>query len=236
MKASFSFLLLVLAILILLNSLSCNKEPNNPAPQSGITPLAVGNYWEYLDSTFTDSIVYVGASKKGISGWREIEFDGTAWTVFEYSSYYPGSEETVGPKWLYTNDPDFGLRCFGGVDDNETFLVNNLQVLYPAISGQRWESLLLVYNGTFDIWDTIHAECIDTNQIFSTPAGDFECYVFSYEWPTIPSRRLSSPFGTNTYAGVMTVYYAPNVGLVGTIWSEEYSVVTVSRLEGYNLE
>lgn len=144
-------------------------------------PLAVGNWWEYVESTFIDNSVIVGNTKKGISGWRDIDFGDTTYTVFEYSSYYPGTDEPVGPVWFYTNDAVWGLRCLGGADNDETFIVDNLQVKFPATEDESWETMLLIYSGSFAIWDTVYAECIDVDRVFNTPAGDFETFVYVYE-------------------------------------------------------
>jgi len=211
-----------------------------------IVPLAVGNYWEFADSTIIeDTLIFIDTSMVGITGKQNIEYQSNNYEVF----YWNGFDMNTNPpepqpmKWLIRNQSD-GLWEYGMLNDTDTLLLQNLTLKFPANIGDSWPIMAYVITDTsISVGDTLTMECIDTDQEYITPAGTFNCYVYQYvsnnlsnlfERFTLPSfffKRFQSRIATNF---TVKLFFSPNVGLVGSESGNEL-VTTRSYLISYGL-
>jgi hypothetical protein len=195
-----------------------------------ILPLAVGNYWEFIDSTFSnDTLFVVDTSKLGITGKLNIEYQGNNYEVF----YWNWFDMNVNPpqpqsnKWLIRNEQD-GLWEYGMLNDTDTLLLQNLSFKFPANIGDNWSIMAyFVTDTSISVGDTLIRECLDTDKEFITPSGTFQCYVYQYEWVFLKSSEVNFVYqfkfaesiynSQNVESDTFRVlnYFAPNVGLVG---------------------
>ena len=214
-----------------------------------ILPLAIGNYWEFIDSTFSnDTLFVVDTSKVGITGKLDIEYQGNNYEVFYWNWFDMNTNppQPVPRKWLIRNEPD-GLWEYGMLNDTDTLLLQNLTMKFPANIGDSWPIMAYIITDTsISVGDTLMMECIDTDQEYITQSGTFQCYVYRYEWIFLksykanfvyPSEFIESIYNSqNTKSDTFRVlsYFAPNVGFVG----KEYrlgSFKTKSYLISYEL-
>ena len=195
-----------------------------------IVPLAVGNYWEYIDSTFfNDTLFVVDTAKLGITGKINIEYQGNNYDVFYWNWFNtninpPQPEPT---KWLIRNQAD-GLWEYGMLNDTDTLLLQNLSLKFPVNIGDTWPIMAYSITDTnISVSDTLTMECLDIDKEYITPSGTFQCYVYKYQWVILKSYKgnFIHPFNHNdpiynhpyTKSDTFSVlgYFAPNVGLVG---------------------
>ena len=195
-----------------------------------IVPLTVGNYWEYIDSTFyNDTLFVVDTSKLGITGELNIEYQGNNYDVFYWNWF---NTNTIPPqpepnKWLIRNEAD-GLWEYGMLINTDTLLLQNLNLKFPANIGDSWPIMAyFVTDTSISVGDTLTMECLDTDKEYTTPSGNFQCYVYQYqlEFLKSPEANYILPFketeifhnSQNAVPDTFSVlgYFAPNVGLVG---------------------
>ena len=195
-----------------------------------IVPLAVGNYWEYIDSTFyNDTLSVVDTSKLGITGEVNIEYQGNNYDVFYWNWF---NTNTIPPqpepnKWLIRNEAD-GLWEYGMLNDTDTLLLQNLNLKFPANIGDSWPIMVYIVRDTsISVGDTLTMKCLDTDEEYITPSGIFQCYVYQYQLGFLksPEANYILPFeeteivhnSQNVKPDTFSVllYFAPNVGYVG---------------------
>jgi hypothetical protein len=195
-----------------------------------ILPLNVGNYWEFIDSTFSgDTLLVVDTSKVEITGKTFIEYQNNSYEVYFWSWYdqYTNPPVPSAQKWLIRNESD-GLWEYGMLSDTDTLLLQNRHLKFPANVGDSWNIFAyLIMDSTIQVSDTLVMECIATDQAFNTPIGTFQCYVYQYRW-IITNESLvafTNPFkllvpdyrngNTQTDTLDFVSFFAPNIGLVG---------------------
>lgn len=190
---------------------------------AGLVPLAVGNRWTYIDSSFHSGSVSVSHSLVGIIGDTNIQYQSQSYKVYLENWMDYTTQKHNDLSWLKANCPE-GLYCFGGIGPKGGFVAaKSLYAKYPARTGEIWNKMNIVFtfaDSAFMVWDTTLAVVESTVEMFETPAGRFRCYVYTSHWVGFTFRE----------------YYAVNIGLVAEI--DEYSGVIVTKryLQSYQLK
>lgn len=223
MRIHYLLIIVVLSVLLL----SCEKD-NGPLASSpfrqmnfneNIIPLAVGNQWVYIDSTFGGSI-YVDSTCYCIIDKGVVEYQSRSYRVFYRAVLDYATLEFSDLSWLFANTSD-GINCFGGVNSQgNSFLTKTLFLKYPVNVGDTWNELSICYrDNEFWICDTIARTVVSVDELFMTPAGNFHCCVYS---------RL---FENDTVLD----YYSVNIGHVGQIIKHEGNIYQKSVLKSYKI-
>ncbi|MFO7446113.1 MAG: hypothetical protein R6W90_07080 [Ignavibacteriaceae bacterium] len=216
--------LYIYSIVIAIIFISCNDENNSIVPPDppdedtavsyGIVPLKKGFFWKYKEFRLNEEGNIRSelmeheyrVIKSSVSGIGEMND-----TVFH--RVYVSTVHNIPSEfeWLFRNYHD-GLYLMGGIMPSDTMEIKLLDLKYPMAKGEIWEKYRLVYNlieEKYLIFDTITYTCIDTNAVFETPLGNFNCIVYNYqmEQDEDVEERLN-----------IFEYYSLNVGLVGRIY------------------
>ena len=179
-----------------------------------ICPLYVGISWTYIDSAFNASGTFISrdSSRLGIIGSGTYNYQGQNIELFYWNWINPKTNKPSTISWLMRNDND-GLNIYGGYFRNQpSALIRTLGNKFPATEGDTWNSPRWTFRGTdsvFYVPDTTHYTCLATNEIFKTPAGNFNCYVYTYQRTTTVNNQTTI---YDTYT-----YYVKNKGYVGLI-------------------
>ncbi len=220
MKANFSLLRMILLCVLLA---SCDHGMNSvpepmPEPelvceqaQEELMPLEVGNYWVYQIWPFiTPDTVIAEITRK-----VPVTIAGITYEASALSPLYPVNGVRPPLEWLYWNGP-CGLYWLGGIAENDTLLYKTLLYKYPAEVGESWKTVRIsyVYDLGFYFLDTLTVSLVSKNETISTPAGDFNAYVYSYR--KHPSDDIAGEL--NYYH-----YFIPELGRVAYItrWADE---------------
>ncbi len=210
------FLLVSISLLFILTS--CIFESDDDSPSNSVSlsikPLAVGNTWTYLDSSFTSNdtmtVKYSITEKQNYQGEDLYMEKGT-------SNYI-----TILSYWSTKN----GSLYYRGVKTGaDSLLVNNLYLKYPAEILSTWQTQIVNYSffGEF-IMGTYNIQCVSTSSTFTTPAGIFsDCYQYKSVTADTESEN------------VIDMFYKPGVGCVGSISTENNQITHSSRLTSYHL-
>lgn len=186
------------------------------SPSPVIIPLSVGNYWEYVDSTYSSTGAFIKAdtSRLAIRGDTTIQYQGQGVHVFYW-------HWTTSPDadWLVRNDGD-GLYFYGGRTSKGVFLLGkSLNEKFPASAGDSWQKPEYIYqtgDSAFSVPDTVTVQCVATDSMFATGAGVFKNYVYTYSRKTVLTPAVTE------------LYYAPNKGFIGSI-ARTNGVVTFKK-------
>ena len=190
---------------------SGNVTKYNPGSDV-ICPLYVGISWTYIDSTFNSSGIFTSrdSTRLGIIGKGTYSYQGQNIELFYWNWINLKTNKQSNISWLMRNDND-GLNLYGGYFRNQpSTLFRTLGQKFPANAGDTWNSPHWAFtpsDSAFHIPDTLKYTCIATDQIYRTPAGDFSCYVYTYQ------RKYTSnnqPMTDDYY-----YYYAKNKGYMG---------------------
>ena len=179
-----------------------------------ICPLYVGVNWTYIDSTFgsTGTFTSRDSSRLGIIGKGSFNYQGQNIELFYWNWINLKTNKPQNISWLMRNDND-GLNVYGGYFRNQpSTLVRTLGNKFPANAGDTWNSPRWTFNSkdsVFNIADTMKYTCLATNEIFRTPAGNFSCYVYTYQQKTTVNNQTTI---NDTYT-----YYSKNKGYVGLV-------------------
>ncbi|UCE05538.1 MAG: hypothetical protein JSW07_18315 [bacterium] len=188
--------ILVFMLIVSCQSEKRKKTPLNPPSEikpteNVICPLAVGNYWTYIDSSIGFYDYQADTSKLEITGKTTISFDNQVIEVFFWNWINLKTKIPEDWKWLNRNEDD-GLWTYGILSSTDTLLVKNLDIKYPIELSESWKSVL-IYD-SFKVSDTLTITCIGIEEPFKTPLGIFYCYVYYYKMP-YPLQRSWHKFG-----------------------------------------
>ncbi|MCX6174441.1 MAG: hypothetical protein NTZ27_06820 [Ignavibacteriales bacterium] len=179
-----------------------------------ICPLYVGISWTYIDSTFgtTGTFTSRDSSRLGIIGKGTYNYQGQNIELFYWNWINLQTNKPQKYSWLMRNDND-GLNCYGGYFRNQpSTLIKSLGNKFPANAGEIYNSPRWTFNvrdSVFYIPDTTKYTCLATSEIFKTPAGNFSCYVYTYQRKYTSNNQSMTD---DTYT-----YYAKNKGYVGLV-------------------
>lgn len=202
--------------------ISCKKDNDSTNIIKNIQPLEVGDYWTFVDSTFSDVGVLsnVDTSTVSVVGKEIVFFRGKEIELFYWKW------DNYNAIWLYTSE-DGSKYCYGLRLNEISYVTEKSLVLkYPITTGDTWTE----YRFGFDqenlncfVSDSIENECLYTNKPYHTTVGKLDCIVTKY----------SDQIGTNL--SEVTVYHCPELGYVGLESRLNGVMVFSKRLIDYNL-
>lgn len=209
--------------------ISCKKNPSSSSDKNEnvICPLKVGNYWTYIDSswsTVSGEFSRNGERKTEITGTTDITINNIDIKVYYLNHYNMELNIPLDNKYYVKNDAE-GLWNFGGESSYDLFITKSMSFKYPVEIGDSWQHKFVSYStedSTFSIAETEDINCYAKNEVIGTPAGYFECIVYHYH---------SDKYWDNTY-----YYYSPNIGQVALIRYRNNHIVYKKLLKSYNLE
>lgn len=190
-----------------------------------IQPLAIGNYWRYQDNNYSAGTT--DTSRVSIPNSRTITYNGNNYLVYDYQ--WAGSSSI----WYLLNDAT-GCWIYGTPSSiNPEYMAK-----YPAVPGDSWVSSywLAPYTTTISV--------ISTNENYSTPAGNFSCYVYHFTL----TAALNSPPLLNPNSSIVPgnqnspltlydyyLYFSPGVGYVGYTSKQGSTLEYKKALTSYHL-
>jgi hypothetical protein len=230
----------ILALLIVSVFCSCSKK-SEQSNNSVIIPMKVGNYWEFIDSSFNNNaFTYSDKSRLTISGSQMISFEGTNYHVFLWTWNIPYFQNS---SYFVSNESD-GLFFYGGTNGYKDFVLSkSLSNKFPVQAGEFWYYSEFGYKGidsSIYIIDTVQIECISTNSVFNSKIGIINCYSYQYT-RTIPKTLnpilagLSGFMDTGDFSTVNTSYFNPNIGYIGSIQTINGIITFKKTLLSYHL-
>lgn len=158
---------------------SCDLFNNDPKNLPGeLIPLAVGNYWEY-ETTYLD--VLKDTIRYEVTAEVEVPVGDTSYTAFA-GNYLPLPPDLEPHYWLRRNGKN-GLYMMGGISETDTLFMNGVLYKLPSEIGETIQSPQVSFSYDrleFYRSDTLSITLIDDNREIVTPAGKFECYVYSF--------------------------------------------------------
>jgi hypothetical protein len=192
---------LLFAIVLLAGCLT-NDEP----AEKSIFPLAVGNTWSYIDSTYHgDDSVTLDSTHMTVTGTRLVVLAAGEQTVYLLNV----RDRNTGLPSAYTQwvqDRADGQYNVGAEQEGTSFVFETLHLKHPAENGERYPTHFLDFRREGDslvpVLDTLEIEVVDTRHACVAPAGTFRCVKY----------RGWRPGGALHATG----YYAPGVGFVGS--------------------
>lgn len=187
--------------------LGCGVE--EPGQQGVIMPLAVGNRWTYVDSTFNywKDPVWVYTNTWEIIGNQKIMYENDSIDVFVCRQTW--RNENISTLFL-RNEVD-GL-CIYGECGLGTYS-KGYWVRYPTKVEDIWSDLPCSIISSM--------RCISVDTRFATPLGTFQSLVVFHESPWWQDEHRQ--------------YYAPNIGRVGTEYAADL-LFSKEVLVSYHLE
>jgi hypothetical protein len=141
-------------------------------------PLTVGNYWTYLvvlNYGTPDTVIME------ITRQISVSHEGETFLAWARTDYPCGSTRP-DYEWLFWNGIN-GLYILGGISAVDTFVINNLELKFPAEIGDSWPVPNVKYSYSdekFYISDTLNYSLVAKDDELQTPAGNFKCYVYKY--------------------------------------------------------
>jgi hypothetical protein len=174
-------------------------------PNADIMPLAVGNQWIYLSTSYAVTVPETTIYE--ITQQIPIQVKGNTLQAWALRTYF----KDVGPNgvlWLRLNGVD-GLHDLGGVSPTRSMLTDNLELKYPAHRGDTWQVQNITYSpydSLFHIKDTLTYSLDTTGVLVQTRAGLFSCFVYKYSEK--PDPDILEPWDYYWY-------YSPGIGMVG---------------------
>lgn len=221
----FIYLISILSVLLL----GCDSD-NNPTTseflQNGvIVPLKVGNYWSYIDSSFTENGILekVDSSTLSITGYSDVSYKGSNLQVFHWTWIFEGQSSNFS--WLFRNETD-GLYSYGTRSLDSNYIYDkSLLFKYPVKVNDSWQNIEHYSSPGDTIYysDTIAYTCISINEKFITPGGVFSCIVYN-------SKRNNNYDFYDSY-----IYFAKNIGYLGLLTKKNGIVTFKKVLSSYNL-
>lgn len=180
--------------------------PNDAPANKSIFPLAIGNSWTYVDSTYHgDDSVTVDSSHMTVTGTRRVDLAAGEQTVYLLNT----RDRNTGLPSAFTQwvqDRADGQYTVGAEQEGSSFVFETLHLKYPAENGERYPTHFLDFRREGDslvpVLDTLEIEVVDARHACAAPAGKFRCVKY----------RGWRPGGVLHATG----YYAPGVGFVGS--------------------
>ncbi|NOX66816.1 MAG: hypothetical protein GXO85_13745 [Chlorobi bacterium] len=209
-------------------------------------PLNVGNYWLYREFELEPD----GSGGEPdewqygfvIDGTMTLLIDGDSTKCFklfhcweDLKPYYdkPGSFE--GSKLIYHGTKGI---YYAGIERYDTLKItfNDLIFPYPVKKGEIVSGHVFYYNilGNYsNIPDDAVSEyeCVSTDSLISTPAGDFNCIVYRLAYHDFPPL----------FRGEVNYFIKPGIGIVGMIMMvyhynlDEYRYLRKTLLTDYQI-
>lgn len=175
----------------------------NGIQTSFIHPLTTGNTWTYIDSIFYQdhNLQGLDTSRVGIIGKDSIDFNGQFLEVYYRNSIDMSSNQPTGASWLLRNEL-YGLYSYGYKENSTGIIHRSMAFKYPVSVGDNWKTY--AYSSTPSSWnvvDSVTTTCVAVNEVFKTPAGNFDCFVYKFSY-----------FGFDFYT-----YYSKGIGEVGSV-------------------
>lgn len=205
-----SFLLIMCSTLLLTRCTTTTPEPEpDGSPerpfkivQNPLYPLAVGNYWKYR--TIDDNLLRIDTS------FYESKIIGDTTFVYENKTYQ--CIQYRGTNWVYWSDAHKAIAFLG----IEGIKIQQQTMQYPIQKADSfsYDSFDRVRGGQIEKVETVWVKCIATDELITTPAGTFHCYVFR-EKPQLLGGAVNGDL-------VFYSYYAFGVGIVALRTRSEY--------------
>ena len=179
-------------VIILVLTFGCDRRTKISVPtqfEDTILPLAEGNYWLFVDSTFVngepDSVF---TKKMGITGATQISHQGDKKWVYHWTWFDMPEDKPQVRKSLVTNEPD-GLVYYGQrMGASYTEFNRRMFIKYPAEEEEEW---------TYTQGAIV--KCLSVSTPFETPSGVFNAHKYRMTLGEITQY----------------LYYVPEVGYVG---------------------
>lgn len=214
----------LLFLLITISLLSCKKETEPETKQRLIQPLGVGYYWEFVDSTFSDTgLTEVDTTRLTIVGNSRIEYNNAILNLYFWSwSNIPQYS------WLCNYDTT-GFYFYGGKTDNGTYIYGkSLSIKYPVSINESWNNIKYLYSqigdsSFFYISDTVSYKCEAVSEAFNTGVGLLNCYKIHY-------TSISNDSQSEVY-----LYNSLDIGYVGMIKKQNGVIRFKKTLISYSL-
>lgn len=225
-------ILLLLVPLLFFNA--CSRETVRiPKPQfhNCIMPLAVDNYWIFSDTSYELPNAVTETSKIGITGYKRIKYNDERVFVY-FWNWFDMPEDTPRKRKTLVRNEQQGLFYYGQKVDSQVTEITRLPFIkYPVEVDEEWTYAADVL-----------IRCLSVSTEYSTPLGDFNCYVYQL---VPPSNRVGSVL--NSFFGlkldyhhrnnpVTKLYYTPEVGYVGMTITEDNELIFRRELTEYYVE
>ena len=186
-------------VLIGLLLCSCDKHKDSPLP---LLPLNVGNSWKY------EYTLYYGETPYSQIDEIEIKYSNTidGITGYSFEEYSEGS-----PVTLMNNDAEGNCNAY--FFDNGSLIQSTLVYKKDAKKGDHWEYKVVVFPDEDDSEYNIEQysmTCVAVDTLITTPAGNFNCIGFSYDYGEAGEGEKSDM--------TMVNYLSENVGIVKTVY------------------
>ncbi|MEX1276602.1 MAG: hypothetical protein WD898_02035 [Candidatus Paceibacterota bacterium] len=200
----------------------CDVSVNSE--ESGeLMPLRVGNHWLYQAWYFSTP----DTLKAELTRQVEVTIEGVKYQALAYQVYLPGQPRPPY-EWLYWAGPK-GLYSLGGIAETDTLLYKKLIFKYPARVGESWPvvGIYFGFDQRFHFLDTLTYTLVSKNEAIETPAGRFECHLYTYRKK--PAEDVFEPWDYYHY-------FSPGLGKVAYITKGASDGRTIDReyLLGYS--
>ncbi len=219
MNRAFLHLSLMLIIVLML---ACTK--NDVVSQisldiSKLMPLAKGNTWNYVDTTFNSDKTFE-AQPLTLTSKGEITMDHQGDEVIgTHLVWEEGNTKNPVSRLVRINNKG-GLDILAGLSKEDTIIVKRKRTFYdfPVESGDTKEAYFPSYNINFKNFtvDTITVTCKSESVNLKTPYKTLECLSYTYSFKEIKDSINNGTTISDTTILKITDYFAPGIGLVGS--------------------
>jgi hypothetical protein len=166
-----------------------------------ILPLAIGNQWIYSVQPYDVNGSFYSPWEGGRTVLADTMIDGEKWFTWDSTD--------VRHFWINHSD-GFYLYPATWSDGSSIKKTKQLYYKYPGTVGDAPPYLRTKYTD-HSSYDTY--EIVSTDSLFTTPAGDFHCYVYEFYSYSEDSATHTKTKEASKYK--YFYFYAPGVGLVG---------------------
>jgi hypothetical protein len=228
-----------LAAFALLLASGCSTKWNSPAiPQiavNDIVPLAVGNQWTYVDSTFaagTGALQTVDSSRVMITGHGTIRVSGTACDVYDWTWVDPVTGVPDPVSFVVGTAPN-GTYSYGGRSSAGLYSTGRfLELRYPVYLNDSWLQHEVVYWSARGFVDTTFAyQCTAPSlQFHLSPTDSLRSVEYYFNYFFFYSNDPNHSHHAETF-----LYYCPGVGYVGLVEKLDGVIVGSKRLRHFQL-
>jgi hypothetical protein len=203
----------------------CNDDgsPVTPATVDKIQPLAVGNTWTFLDSTWTGSNVTVQHTTITNSATSTINYAGSSRDVYLWDVTTDGR---LVERDLVRNESD-GFWYYGQIDvpNDDTLIARTPWAMYPITVNDGFDEDRYTYDPTSQTYAktaTWHWTCLSRTEMIPVGGG-------------VTKQGLVYWSKTNSTTEDR-IYYIPNIGYAGWETRESGKVTFRSVMTGYTLK
>jgi hypothetical protein len=222
----------------LLLSAGCGSRWNSPviAPiqVNPIVPMAVGNRWTYVDSTFatgTGQLQSVDSSRVEITGREDIRYQGVVCEAYDWTWTNPANGSPDDFSFVVGTAPN-GIYEYGGRSSSGLFMPGRLlELRYPVYLNDSWTAHEILHYASRGFVDTTYTyQCSAPDTLLRTPAGMLRCVEYLYTYFFFYSN---DPL--HSHRSELFIYYRPGVGYVGFVQKLDGVVTASKRLRSYRL-